>query len=439
MIQHINTPRKKPRQRPVIKKTGGLLRIPSQTAPLIAQRKTGCSCGGNCPACQPDKFIPSGVTIGPSNDKYEQEADHVADSIMQAPENRIQRKPSGEGTSKKQSNTSLMQSSGKALNKQERSFFESRMNTDLGHVRLHSGADADKAATSVGARAFTLGNNIVIANGEYNFHSLRGKKLMAHELTHVIQQTVSADKESYLTSDTHNAIQRQEHEEEPEGAEGEFSLTRGFSLLPGGVTNRFGFEATLEVPLLDFQLGPLAFLNQLEITTEGSTESPSPIPLSATQIQALKTEIALRLISLKMDEIRRNTRFGNFNLQAGTGVNATASGELNTEGADAGVGANVSTNAEAGFQSLPFPFLGTRGVRIALGLEGEATAGISTGASPSIEFEGNASVGLSAPRLPGAPVVKLSLGGSAEMSRSGGRFVAEARGFSVIGSVVGRF
>ncbi len=415
-----------------------LPRITAQTASNIVQRKTGCSCGGGCPACQASNPIARDVAIGPSNDRYEQEASRVADTITQSPEHQIQRKESEKSTVKKTPDTALLQSSGRGPGEQERSFFESRMNADFSHVRIHTGSEADKAAASIGARAFTLGNNIVIANGEYDFNTLRGKKLMAHELTHVVQQTMSADKKSYLTSGAQNTIQRVGHEEEPEGAEGEFSLARGFSLSPEGITNRFGFEATLEVPLLDLQLGSLAFLNQLEITAEGSTESASPIPLTATQIQALETEIALRLISLEMDEIRRSTRFGDFNLQAGAGVNATASGEFNAEGASPAspsAGANVSASAEAGFQSPPFTLLGTRGVRFTLGLEGEGAAGISTGAPPSIEIEGAASAGLSAPRLAGAPFVRLSLGGRVEMSRNGGVFVSETREVSATASV----
>ena len=59
---------------------------------------------------------------------------------------------------------------------------------DFSKVRIHTGENANKAAEEMNARAFTLGNDIVFARGEYNPASAEGKSLMAHELTHVVQQ-----------------------------------------------------------------------------------------------------------------------------------------------------------------------------------------------------------------------------------------------------------
>ena len=77
---------------------------------------------------------------------------------------------------------------GRPLPEQTRSYFESRMGRDFGDVRVHTGAQADEAARSLNARAFTLGSDVVFRAGEYRPHTRSGKRLLAHELTHVVQQ-----------------------------------------------------------------------------------------------------------------------------------------------------------------------------------------------------------------------------------------------------------
>lgn len=77
---------------------------------------------------------------------------------------------------------------GQPLPTEPRQFFESRFGADFGHVRVHTDSSADMAARSIHARAYTRGNDIVFRKGEFNPHSFAGRKLIAHELTHVIQQ-----------------------------------------------------------------------------------------------------------------------------------------------------------------------------------------------------------------------------------------------------------
>jgi hypothetical protein len=78
--------------------------------------------------------------------------------------------------------------SGRSLSEQEQHYFKSRLGLDFNSVRIHTGPAADNAARSLNARAFTLGNQVVFANGEYQPQSNSGKHLLAHELTHVVQQ-----------------------------------------------------------------------------------------------------------------------------------------------------------------------------------------------------------------------------------------------------------
>jgi hypothetical protein len=64
---------------------------------------------------------------------------------------------------------------------------ESRFGLEFGHVRLHTGSEAAQSAKSLNAAAYTVGPNIVVGD-HFDPHSLQGKRLLAHELTHVVQQ-----------------------------------------------------------------------------------------------------------------------------------------------------------------------------------------------------------------------------------------------------------
>jgi hypothetical protein len=65
---------------------------------------------------------------------------------------------------------------------------ETRLGQDFSDVRIHTGQRADHAARSINATAFTSGNDIGFANGVYSPHTASGKQVLAHELTHVVQQ-----------------------------------------------------------------------------------------------------------------------------------------------------------------------------------------------------------------------------------------------------------
>jgi hypothetical protein len=74
------------------------------------------------------------------------------------------------------------------LPKSTREFFEPRFGRDFSDVRVHTGARAADAAKSLNARAFTLGKDIVFGSGQYFPQTSAGNRLLAHELTHVVQQ-----------------------------------------------------------------------------------------------------------------------------------------------------------------------------------------------------------------------------------------------------------
>ena len=115
---------------------------------------------------------------------------HRMTAVEEKQEELVQRKPSGTSVidSRLESRLSNL-GGGQPLPESARSFFEPRFGQSFSDVRVHTGADANQAAKSINARAYTLGNNIAFANGEYNISSTAGRSLIAHELTHTLQQS----------------------------------------------------------------------------------------------------------------------------------------------------------------------------------------------------------------------------------------------------------
>ena len=78
---------------------------------------------------------------------------------------------------------------GSPLSEETRSFMEPRFGADFGGVRIHTGSSANEMNQSIQAQAFTHGKDIYFNSGKFDPGSDSGKSLLAHELTHVIQQT----------------------------------------------------------------------------------------------------------------------------------------------------------------------------------------------------------------------------------------------------------
>ncbi|MBL0010951.1 MAG: DUF4157 domain-containing protein [Nitrosomonas sp.] len=187
--------------------------------PLI-QRKAACACGGDCPRCKAQ----TALTVSQPGDVAEIEADQIADKVMRMPADesiKINRNESFEPvklhakcgvceeekpeTLKRKegyfalihhslanlaSFNNVLNSGGHPLDADARgSFFEPRFNMDFDHVRIHTDAFANQSARAINARAYTYGSNIVFRSGEYQPAHEAGRHLIAHELTHVVQQT----------------------------------------------------------------------------------------------------------------------------------------------------------------------------------------------------------------------------------------------------------
>jgi len=146
------------------------------------------------------------LKVGQPGDKYEQEADRVADQILLMPESRFPQKngPDHEATPERVSALVHEEvcSPGRSLEPATRRFMESRFGHDFSQVRVHTGARAAAAAQAVQAQAFTLGRDVVFGAGQYAPETMRGKRLLAHELTHVMQQSGRPTREGAKISQT---------------------------------------------------------------------------------------------------------------------------------------------------------------------------------------------------------------------------------------------
>ncbi|RLI51746.1 MAG: hypothetical protein DRO93_15800 [Candidatus Thorarchaeota archaeon] len=166
-------------------------------------------------------IIQAKLKIGKPNDIYEQEADRVAEQIVsnswsvvnnQKEEGEIQRQTEEEERKKEEEEEETLQlkkmqgnisevtpdiesrirtlrGSGQPLPKSIRAFFEPRFGYDFSYVRIHTDLEAAKLARALNAEAFTYGRDIYFGEGRYNPNTLTGKRLLAHELTHVVQQS----------------------------------------------------------------------------------------------------------------------------------------------------------------------------------------------------------------------------------------------------------
>lgn len=88
----------------------------------------------------------------------------------------------------------ILQRPGQPLDPATRAFMEERFGYDFGQVRIHADAEAASSARDVRARAYTVGREIVFSAGEYQPSSVEGRRLLAHELVHTVQQSDASPK-----------------------------------------------------------------------------------------------------------------------------------------------------------------------------------------------------------------------------------------------------
>lgn len=181
------------------------------------------------------------LTVNSPDDQYEREADQVADGITRASAPSIQRQaeeeedkepiqtkltndiqvqrqveaPEEEGQgepiqaeeagdqtplvgSSLESQINSLKGGGQPLPKSTRSYFEPRFGADFSQVRVHTDSKASETAEAIHAEAFTKGRDIVFGAGRYSPGTSEGERLLAHELTHVIQQQSQSKPSKYI-------------------------------------------------------------------------------------------------------------------------------------------------------------------------------------------------------------------------------------------------
>ena len=97
----------------------------------------------------------------------------------------------------------VLRSAVQPLTPEVRGFMEPRFGHDFGHVRVHADDKAAESARAVGARAFTVGHDVVFGAGQYAPRTSAGRRLLAHELTHAVQQHNSRGLPQRLPSQGH--------------------------------------------------------------------------------------------------------------------------------------------------------------------------------------------------------------------------------------------
>jgi hypothetical protein len=95
----------------------------------------------------------------------------------------------------------ICSSEGSSLDTDTNEFMESSFGHDFSRVRVHTGERAAMSAKSINARAYAIGNNIVFGERQYQPKTIEGRKLLAHELTHVVQQEAATNYGIFRNSD----------------------------------------------------------------------------------------------------------------------------------------------------------------------------------------------------------------------------------------------
>lgn len=202
---------------------------------LLIQRQ--CACGGSagltgqCEECSSRKWLgrplQKKLVIGNSEDGFEKEADRVAALVMRMPH------PHATTEAEQRDTASIVRRSvdgftgtgagpaqpivqdvlalpGQPLDEATRDFFEPRFGHDFGNVRVHADERAAESARAVHASAYTVGRDIVFASGHYNQSTGEGRRLLAHELTHVVQQRSSGPGEMLQRSGSAQSVNEDE-------------------------------------------------------------------------------------------------------------------------------------------------------------------------------------------------------------------------------------
>ncbi|HEX6552913.1 MAG TPA: DUF4157 domain-containing protein [Ktedonobacteraceae bacterium] len=136
--------------------------------------------------------IQTKLTINQPGDVYEQEAERVAERVVNASPHPVQVQqqaaPQSASSPMPASVQETLSSPGEPLTTGTRSQMERQFGHDFNRIRIHADSRASTSTYAVSALAYTVGEDVVFRTGKYTPETTEGKRLLAHELTHVLQQ-----------------------------------------------------------------------------------------------------------------------------------------------------------------------------------------------------------------------------------------------------------
>ena len=141
------------------------------------------------------------TNVGRAGSVHEQEAERVSEQVMQMPEPQLDRNRGGTVSAKSGALGQIavppqvgevLSSPGQPLDTASLARMGDHFGHDFSSVRVHTGPLAARSAESVAAQAYTVGSDIVFGAGRYDPATRTGQRLLAHELTHVVQQSGAA-------------------------------------------------------------------------------------------------------------------------------------------------------------------------------------------------------------------------------------------------------
>lgn len=146
-------------------------------------------CSGMGAAAGLPRFLQPKLKVSHTESPVETEADRAAEQVVDEP----QQTQAASGSSARNGAPAraggfVASGMGQSLPRSIQHSMESRFDADFSGVRVHDDASADAAACALNARAFTVGGDVVFASGEFRPDTVAGRRLLAHELAHVVQQ-----------------------------------------------------------------------------------------------------------------------------------------------------------------------------------------------------------------------------------------------------------
>ncbi len=317
----------------------------------------------------------------------------------------------------------VLRASGQPLDATTRRYMENRFGHDFRDVRVHADTRAAASADAVAARAYTVGRDVVFGAGAYAPMNVEGRRLLAHELTHVVQQT-TATGEAASPSRTEAAAEQagrrlapgpaamsaplgalQRQDKPKAGASGERTGTKEGK-------DKFSFKAEVTVPLTDdLKFGKLSLLDDLKLTGSGGFVGTPFLGSTPADIETLKLQMALTLAKIELETAKdKEEALRKGKLSFGTTLSASGGPSFSFDPSN--VTGSLSTSVATKFSATTPSLIPSGAGTLTLGTSASATSSLTQTFGPDAaltpKVEGKAGVSAD---FKSAPSSNLALGG----------------------------